>query len=155
MTDLKLFHDPLLNLMPWSSAVVFIFVHFLLVIPVASEPQCFDSRSYSRLKNLAFVAASQSSDMDELTSEATCISMNSDNTRDRVERSGEHGQPQPCHQIVLYQPAKIIPPFQEPKRRFSLAGREWLIEQQWDEIGVAAVVWEAVSWFNAAVKLLN
>lgn len=129
------------NLMPWSLIVAFICAHFLPVISVASEPQCPDSQSSCRLKNLAFVAVSQISDINEAMSETTC---NSDDTRNGVERL-EHEQTHPCSQIVLYQPAKIIPPFQEPKRRFSLAGREWLIEQRWDEIGVAAVVWEAAT----------
>ena len=52
--------------------------------------------------------------------------------------------PTHCSQLVLYQPSKVLPIFQEKKREFEIAGRKWIIVQQWNEIGLAAVIWEAV-----------
>ena len=51
------------------------------------------------------------------------------------------------YQIVLYEPPPIIPSLCAAQRVFSFAGKEWVISQQWNEIGVAAVVWEAVCVF--------
>lgn len=49
-------------------------------------------------------------------------------------------------QLVPYKPSsKILPMFHEKTRVFDFAGKQWTIMQQWDEIGVASVVWEAVS----------
>lgn len=49
-------------------------------------------------------------------------------------------------QLVLYEPnRRILPIFHEKSRIFEFAGKQWTILQQWDEIGVASVVWEAVS----------
>ena len=66
-----------------------------------------------------------------------------------IDRDGEgnvmHAQREQCYQLVPYEPVNIIPPFQEPLRRFVFAEKEWVIAQQWDQIGLAAVVWEAVS----------
>ena len=50
-----------------------------------------------------------------------------------------------CQQLVPYEPVRFLP-FQDPKREFVFASRKWVIVQQWNEIGLAAVVWEAVSW---------
>lgn len=47
-------------------------------------------------------------------------------------------------QLVLYQPNVALPIFQEEQREFQIAGRTWRIVQQWNQIGLAAVVWEAV-----------
>ena len=52
--------------------------------------------------------------------------------------------PTHCSQLALYQPSKVLPIFQEKKREFEIAGRKWIIVQQWNEIGLAAVIWEAV-----------
>ena len=49
-----------------------------------------------------------------------------------------------CQQLVPYEPVRFLP-FQDPKREFVFASRKWVIVQQWNEIGLAAVVWEAVS----------
>lgn len=48
-----------------------------------------------------------------------------------------------CQQLVPYEPVRFLP-FQDPKREFVFASRKWVILQQWNEIGLAAVVWEAV-----------
>lgn len=49
------------------------------------------------------------------------------------------------YQVVPY--VSVVPkPLLEIERRFEFAGLEWVIEQQWDQIGLAAVVWEAVSF---------
>ncbi len=53
--------------------------------------------------------------------------------------------PVPCGQLVVYEPPKILPQFQEPEKQFEFAGREWVILQRWNDLGVPAVVWEAVS----------
>lgn len=47
-----------------------------------------------------------------------------------------------CNQMVLYQP--VLPVLQQDKRLFQFAGRSWEISQQWDQIGLSAVIWEAV-----------
>ena len=49
-----------------------------------------------------------------------------------------------CQQLVPYEPVRFLP-FQDNQREFVFAGKEWVIVQQWNEIGLAAVVWEAVS----------
>ena len=51
--------------------------------------------------------------------------------------------PSHCNQLVLYQPSNVLPIYQE-KREFEIARRKWMIVQQWNEIGLAAVIWEAV-----------
>ena len=48
-----------------------------------------------------------------------------------------------CQQLVPYEPVRFLP-FQDPKREFVFASKKWVILQQWNEIGLAAVVWEAV-----------
>ncbi len=50
-----------------------------------------------------------------------------------------------CTQIVPYNPPEIIKPFHEKSRTFFLCGREWTLTQNWEQSGVAGVVWEAVS----------
>jgi hypothetical protein len=50
-----------------------------------------------------------------------------------------------CYQLVPYKPSPVLPVFQEEKRSFEFAGKEWTVYQQWDDVGLAAVVWEAVS----------
>lgn len=47
-----------------------------------------------------------------------------------------------CNQLVLYQP--VFPVLQQDKRLFEFAGKKWEICQQWDKIGISAVIWEAV-----------
>ena len=48
-------------------------------------------------------------------------------------------------EVVPYNPVSILPVFEERQREFHFAGRKWVVAQQWSELGVAAVVWEAVS----------
>lgn len=52
-----------------------------------------------------------------------------------------------CYDVVPYKPAQlgILPMFSEESRKFEFAGKTWQIKQQWEEIGVASVVWESVS----------
>ena len=56
-----------------------------------------------------------------------------------------------CYQLVSYQPS-ILPMFTQQTRNFQFAGKNWTIKQNWDEIGVASVIWEPVS--SAGVLLL-
>ena len=49
------------------------------------------------------------------------------------------------HQLVVYNPPQFLKPLQEREKRLVFGGREWIIEQNWDSVGVAAVVWEPVS----------
>ena len=50
-----------------------------------------------------------------------------------------------CTQIVPYNPPEIIKPFHEKTRQLFICGREWTLTQDWEQSGVAGVVWEAVS----------
>ena len=53
-----------------------------------------------------------------------------------------------CYQVVPYRADHgntILPMFHQENRSFNFSGKEWIIKQQWEEIGVAAVVWESVS----------
>ena len=47
--------------------------------------------------------------------------------------------------LVLYQPT-ILSAFREETKTFSFAGRSVTIRQKWEELGVAAVVWDAVRY---------
>ena len=52
----------------------------------------------------------------------------------------------PLHrQLVLYSPPQFLQPLQEREKRVAFGGHEWVIEQNWESVGVAAVVWEPVS----------
>lgn len=50
-----------------------------------------------------------------------------------------------CYQLVPYKPSPVLPVFQEEKRSFEFAGKEWSVHQRWNDVGLASVVWEAVS----------
>ena len=50
--------------------------------------------------------------------------------------------------VVLYNEESILP-MHKSERRFQFAGREIKIQQNWSELGVAAVVWDAVSRLQA------
>lgn len=45
---------------------------------------------------------------------------------------------------MLYKPPQFLQPLQEKEKRVKFAGHEWIIQQNWDSVGVAAVVWEPV-----------
>ncbi len=60
--------------------------------------------------------------------------------RDCIPISEEKGSS--CHQVVLYQP--VFPVLQQDERQFDIVGKKWIIRQQWDQIGLSAVIWEAV-----------
>lgn len=49
------------------------------------------------------------------------------------------------YELVPYKPSPVLPVFQEEKRLFKFAGKEWTVHQQWNDVGLASVVWEAVS----------
>ena len=49
------------------------------------------------------------------------------------------------YELVPYKPSTVLPVFQEEKRLFNFAGKEWTVHQQWNDVGLASVVWEAVS----------
>lgn len=48
-------------------------------------------------------------------------------------------------QLMPYRPSPILSEFHEVQRSFEFAGKTWTIHQQWDDVGLASVVWEAVS----------
>jgi len=81
--------------------------------------------------------------------------------RKEVEAAVSEGDPStclndaevPCQQLVPYEPVRFLP-FQDNQREFVFAGKEWVIVQQWNEIGLAAVVWEAVSCSGKANTVL-
>ena len=52
------------------------------------------------------------------------------------------------YQLVPYKPNPILSVFHEVKRLFIFGGVEWTIHQQWNDVGLASVVWEAVSTSN-------
>lgn len=49
------------------------------------------------------------------------------------------------YQLVPYRPSPVLSVFHEMERSFTFAGKEWTIHQQWNDVGLASVVWEAVS----------
>lgn len=53
-----------------------------------------------------------------------------------------------CNQMVPYNPTNsaILPMFSQRTRNFDFSGKNWVVKQDWDEIGVASVVWEPVSF---------
>lgn len=56
------------------------------------------------------------------------------------------------YQVVPY--VSVVPePLLEAERRFEFARREWVVEQRWNQIGLAAVVWEAVSFNRSITKV--
>lgn len=84
----------------------------------------------------------------DMSTDAACELDDHRSTRRTHEQSacGDSGSAREhCYQIVPYEPVKIIPAFEVAQRRFHFAGREWVISQQWREVGLSAVVWEAVS----------
>ena len=50
-----------------------------------------------------------------------------------------------CYQLVPYQPPAILPMFEQKTRNFEFVGKSWTVKQDWEDIGVASVVWESVS----------
>lgn len=50
-----------------------------------------------------------------------------------------------CTDVVLYDPPVVIAPFHEKARQLFLCGRHWSLVQDWNQQGVAGVLWEAVS----------
>ncbi|XP_071942800.1 protein N-lysine methyltransferase METTL21A-like [Antedon mediterranea] len=44
--------------------------------------------------------------------------------------------------LVLYKPPEFLEPFHKQERRFVFTGKEILINQDWEKLGVAAVVWD-------------
>ena len=58
-------------------------------------------------------------------------------------------------QLVVYSPPLILKPLQEKEKRLVFGGQEWVIQQNWDSVGVAAVIWEPVrtSNFNPSLRM--
>lgn len=48
-------------------------------------------------------------------------------------------------QLVHYN-HQFFDPFHKPSYQFNLAGKDWIITQDWDQLGVAGVIWKAVSY---------
>ena len=46
-------------------------------------------------------------------------------------------------QLAIYRP--VLPVLEQSEREFEIAGHKWTITQQWSDIGLSAVIWEAVS----------
>ena len=51
---------------------------------------------------------------------------------------------EPDTQLVLYDPSKLLP-MHRPKLRYEICNRTIEIEQEWAELGLSGVVWDAVS----------
>ena len=47
--------------------------------------------------------------------------------------------------VIPYEPPKTLGNFHTEERVFNFAGKEITIVQKWQDLGVAAVVWDAVS----------
>ena len=67
---------------------------------------------------------------------------------------GEGTQPGWDQQLVVYNPPQFLQPLQQKERREEFASREWIIQQNWDGVGVAAVVWEPVSLSDGSLLLM-
>ena len=65
----------------------------------------------------------------------------------KASMAGESRGAENCHQLVVYEAStRIFPTFDQKTRSFKFADKNWVIQQRWDEIGVASVVWEPVSF---------
>lgn len=71
----------------------------------------------------------------------TCTPLDLDNCGADDKMSSSH----PSSALVLYAPPSFLEPFQQERRMFTLSGQKVHIHQKWNELGVAAVVWDAVS----------
>ena len=58
-------------------------------------------------------------------------------------------------QLVPYQPSPILSEFHQVKRSFEFAGKVWTVHQQWNDVGLASVVWEAVSYLSLLTGALS
>ena len=47
-------------------------------------------------------------------------------------------------QLVLYEQLSFLKPFSQETRHFDLTGKTWFVRQDWNQLGVAGVIWEAV-----------
>lgn len=54
----------------------------------------------------------------------------------------------PSSAVMLYEPLSFLKPFNQEERSFTVAGHLIHIHQMWQELGVAAVVWDAVSTYH-------
>lgn len=71
--------------------------------------------------------------------------MESGRGKAQVETSISSGcEPNTQLAVVLYDPVKVLP-MHRPTRRYEICNRTIEIEQGWVELGVSAVVWDAVS----------
>ena len=62
---------------------------------------------------------------------------------DRSKQMTEMGERKPEMALVLYNEDSVLP-FRKPERAFHFVNRDILIKQKWANLGVAAVVWDAV-----------
>ena len=80
---------------------------------------------------------------------AFCVQMESGRETAQVEPSISSG----CElktelAVVLYDPVKVLP-MHRPTMRYEICNRTIEIEQGWSELGVSAVVWDAVRMLKA------
>ena len=62
---------------------------------------------------------------------------------DRSKQMTEMVERKPEMALVLYNEDSVLP-FRKPERAFHFVNRDILIKQKWANLGVAAVVWDAV-----------
>ena len=56
--------------------------------------------------------------------------------------------------LVLYDETKVAP-MHHTERTFMFAGQRVAIKQNWADVGIAAVVWEAVCYLNCMASLIK
>ena len=56
----------------------------------------------------------------------------------------DDAEPPLDRQLVVYNPPQFLQPLQEREKRVEFGGREWVIKQDWEGVGVASVIWEPV-----------
>ena len=72
-----------------------------------------------------------------------CVQMENVGEKVQAESSVSFGC-KPDTQLVLYDPSKLLP-MHRPKLRYEICNRTIEIEQEWAELGLSGVVWDAVS----------
>lgn len=56
----------------------------------------------------------------------------------------DDAEPPLDRQLVVYNPPQFLRPLQEREKRVVFGDREWVIQQDWEGVGVASVIWEPV-----------
>ena len=138
----------------WSVDLTLTLLHVLCVFSsVTAEPTFITPLSRNDVSNADSNVVSRSAACHvstESESPGIMCSSQADSTLISTDTTQVAENPQSTsnsYQVVPYASAvpSLLPLLQEAERQFQFAGREWVIEQKWDQIGLAAVVWEAVS----------